>query len=152
MKKLIALIVISGAIVAAAVFVTIQWQSQVASNALISSRLTSIQTAVHQNAKLSSAPAKAPVVPKRLAVTYNDYGFEPNESTVPVGTTVTIKNATNEGGMVFEQISGPTPFAGMVNLGDIAMGKSASFTLNRPGTYVFQNAWETTDKMQVTVQ
>lgn len=87
-----------------------------------------------------------------LLINYTNYGFVPNIAIVPVGTKITILNSTNQGGMSFDEVSNdPLPDPAL-NLGVLETGQEASVTLNRPGTWHYLNAWETTDKGQITAQ
>lgn len=87
-----------------------------------------------------------------LLINYNDYGFLPNEVTVPAGTKITIKNSTNEGGMDFEELSSDPTRDPALSLGLINKGQQRTFVLSNPGTYHYVNTWEKTDMGEITVK
>ena len=53
---------------------------------------------------------------KSLLINYTDYGFLPNIANVPIGTTVTVLNSTDEGGMQFEEMAGDVKPSTALNL------------------------------------
>ncbi len=87
---------------------------------------------------------------KTLLLNYTNYGFLPNMAKVPVGTKVTVRNSTTQGGMYFMESSTDSIQNPSLNLGYIAKGSSVSFVLNQPGTWHYVNTWETTDRGQIT--
>lgn len=87
-----------------------------------------------------------------LLINYNDYGFLPNDVTVPAGTKITIKNSTNEGGMDFQELSSDPIKDPALSLGIINMGQQQTFVLSRAGTYHYVNTWEKTDMGEIIVK
>lgn len=87
-----------------------------------------------------------------LLINYDNFGFMPNIAVVPLGTTIEIENTTNEGGMNFMQIPTQTVQNPELNIGIINKGQTKSFKLTKPGTWIYENSWETTDMGQITVQ
>ncbi len=87
---------------------------------------------------------------KSLLINYTDYGFVPNIASVPLGTKVTIKNSTDEGGMSFDEVSSDSSPNPVLNLGVLNMGQSKSFVLNTKGSWKYINTWEVTDLGQIT--
>lgn len=93
-------------------------------------------------------PTPQPV--KTLLLNYDNFGFMPNIARVPIGTIIEVENTTNEGGMYFEEIPQATHQDPAFNLGIIEMGQTKSFKLTQAGTWIYENAWETTDRGQIT--
>ena len=87
---------------------------------------------------------------KSLLINYTDYGFLPNITNVPIGTTVTVLNSTDEGGMQFEEMTGDGSPNPALNLGIIEESKSASFVLKTKGTWHYENTWEPSDQGEIT--
>jgi plastocyanin len=85
--------------------------------------------AAHGN---GSAPqSKTVVAPSRnVHLTIANYSFHPAVLRVRVGTTVTVTNTDSTAHTV-------TARSGAFDSGTLATGKSAHFTLSRPGTYAY---------------
>ncbi len=75
--------------------------------------------------------------PDSVSVIFDQYGFEPNQFEVPVGTTIIVDNKSSAA-LKFEPLAGqPNQPQGMY-LGEIAVNSSAHFTLNTTGSWQFE--------------
>lgn len=77
-----------------------------------------------------------------LQMVYDIYGFMPNEVTVPIGTTVTLKNITNDsqpGPSLFGEDPDDDPGNPVLNIGIIEKQHSKSFDLDSVGTWHLEN-------------
>lgn len=93
----------------------------------------SVQPQMDPNAKITT---------KTLSMVYDIYGFMPNEVTVPVGTTITLSNITNNsqpGASTFEEEPGQTPANPALDVGTLQKQQSASFFLTTPGSWTLED-------------
>jgi plastocyanin len=126
------------------------WQFQANNNPALRGEISTIAANPDWNGLSALQLPRYNSATHSLLINYTDYGFVPNISSVPVGTKVTILNSTDEGGMYFRQLTSDSEQNPALDLGILEMGQSKSFTLNVKGVWHFVNAWETTDKGQIT--
>jgi plastocyanin len=85
-------------------------------------------------------------------ITYSDSGFSPSSLTVKAGTTVTIKN-TSSGGLQFDSDPHPEHTDNTeLNVGFVASGQSATFTVHRTGSFGYHNHLSPDDRGQLIVE
>jgi plastocyanin len=85
----------------------------------------------------SVQPQPVPASPPQVTLIFDQYGFEPNEFKVPVGTVIMVKNTTNKV-LNFQSLPyNPTPLPGL-NIGVIAPGTWAQFSVSKLGSWQFQ--------------
>ena len=138
---------------------TIQWRHNISTQDGLNLKISSLMRSL---SSLPQAQTEKVAVPKSiypyvtngnsLLINYDNFGFMPNIAVVPLGTTIEIENTTNEGGMNFMQIPTQTVQNPELNIGIINKGQTKSFKLTKPGTWIYENSWETTDMGQITVQ
>lgn len=100
----------------------------------------SITPAIYPDARIHNNP---------VSISYDDYGFMPNEVSVPVGTTVTLTNNstnTQPGPSLFQEGPGSTAANPALNIGSLQKQRSKSFTLNTRGTWILENAYQPAGK------
>ena len=76
-----------------------------------------------------------------IFVRYDDYGFMPNELNVPVGTTVVLKNVTDNsqpGISSFKQLPGEA-INPALDIGPLSKQHTKTFQLNTRGKWVLEN-------------
>ncbi len=85
-------------------------------------------------------------------ITYSDNGFSPATLTVKSGTTVTIKNNSSSD---MQMDSNPHPVHTddpELNVGLVAAGQSATFTVTTKGTFGYHNHLDPSQGGSITVQ
>lgn len=104
---------------------------------------------------IAALSINAPIKNNILLIKYDDYGFMPNEITVPYGTSVTIENIsdnTQPGPMLIlekpGQLSDP-----QLNFGVIAKQQSKISVLTIKGTWIYEDVYQPKPKSlgQITV-
>ncbi len=142
-----------------AAYATLQWRHNLNLQSSLHSQIASLRHSI--NALSQSAIGKTTdpksiypsvITGGSLVINYDDFGFMPNIAVVPKDTTIVIDNTTDEGGMNFMQVPTQTNQNPELNVGIISKGQAKSFKLTRPGTWIYENSWETTDMGQITVQ
>ncbi|MHB1865008.1 MAG: cupredoxin domain-containing protein [Candidatus Saccharimonadales bacterium] len=100
----------------------------------IGSGAVSVKPYVYPNADIHSTTLK---------MVYDIFGFMPNEVSVPVGTTITLKNITNNiaqpGPSLFKELPGEQPSNPSLDLGILNKQQSKSFTLATIGRWHLDN-------------
>ena len=102
-------------------------------------------------ANLAQLYPDPPITGGQITVTWDDFGFEPNTVSVPIGTTFSVHNIstfTQPGPMRFDEAAAQTNNNPDINLGVIAKQQTASNVLTHPGTWVFENAYQPAAKGQ----
>lgn len=92
-----------------------------------------------------SATSPSPVKDGKVVIKYDDFGFVPNQITVPVGTTVTVVNLSDDtqpGPMYFRKRPGQASSNPDLNLGIIEKQQQKSFTLTTKGTWQYEHAYQ----------
>lgn len=87
----------------------------------------------------------ATITSKSLTLEYNDYGFIPNEITVPLGTKITFYNLTTNtqpGPMLFKQVPNQPSNNPALNLGVIYKQQHKSFIASSVGSWQFEDAYQ----------
>ncbi|HSX15000.1 MAG TPA: cupredoxin domain-containing protein [Candidatus Saccharimonadales bacterium] len=85
-------------------------------------------------------------------ITYTGSGFSPNTITVKAGDTITIMNASSRS---LQLDSNPHPAHTdntELNVGAVAAGQSATFTISKTGTWGYHNHLEASQTGSITVQ
>jgi plastocyanin len=101
---------------------------------------TVVQTPAATTPLATTAPATTPTIPTpppAVAVTIQDFAFDPPLVTVPVGTTVTW---TNQDSAPHQIVSDATPLFSLGALftsNQLLQGQKFSFTFNNAGTYAY---------------
>ncbi len=138
---------------------TIQWRHNISTQDGLNLKISSLMRSLSsfppaQTEKVAVPKSIYPYVANgnSLLINYDNFGFMPNIAVVPLGTTIEIENTTDEGGMDFMQIPTQTIQNPELNIGIINKGQTKSFKLTKPGTWIYENSWETTDMGQITVQ
>ncbi len=101
-------------------------------------------TAIGLLALIATGAAPAPSA-TAVVVTIKDFAFSPSSLTVPVGTTVTWKNADSAAHTV-------TSTDKTFDSGNLDGGKSYSFTFSKAGTYKYVCSYHSNMTAQVVVQ
>ena len=133
---------------AMAVYTGQRWHASINQAKRIEQNISAQRARFQAVQKQPAPPTPQPV--RTLLINYDNFGFMPNIARVPIGTIIEVENTTNEGGMYFEEIPQAAKQDQAFNLGIIEMGQIKSFKLTQAGTWIYENAWETTDRGQVT--
>lgn len=133
---------------AAAVYTGQRWHAADSQANSIARHISAQRVLMRAMQNRPSQPTPQPA--KTLLINYDNFGFMPNIARVPVGTIIEVENTTNEGGMYFEEIPQAAIQDPVFDLGIIEMGQTKTFKLTRAGTWIYENAWETTDRGQIT--
>jgi len=108
---------------------------------------------ISQNAGApSNKPAAESSSQATATITYSDSGFSPSLTTVKAGDTVAIKN-TSSGDLQFDSDPHPVHTDDTeLNVGTVAPGQTATFTVTTKGTFGFHNHLNPGDKASITIQ
>ncbi|HTJ73525.1 MAG TPA: cupredoxin domain-containing protein [Verrucomicrobiae bacterium] len=108
---------------------------------------------ISQNAGApSNKPASESSSQATATITYSDSGFSPSLTTVKAGDTVAIKN-TSSGDLQFDSDPHPVHTDDTeLNVGTVAPGQTATFTVTTKGTFGFHNHLNPGDKASITIQ
>ena len=108
---------------------------------------------ISQNAGApSNKPASQSSSQATATITYSDSGFSPSLTTVKAGDTVAIKN-TSSGDLQFDSDPHPVHTDDTeLNVGTVAPGQTATFTVTTKGTFGFHNHLNPGDKASITIQ
>lgn len=98
-----------------------------------------------------------PITAHMFNVVYDDYGFMPNEITVPVGTTIALRNGTDDtqpGVSHFAENRSDTPQNPALNLGIFQKQEVKTFKLTAKGSWQLENVDQPTEKalMRITAK
>ena len=107
---------------------------------LVAHKTQPLATSSSQVQKVSPPPVLAiPSTPPgpSVVVSFDQYGFEPNEFVVPVGTTIFVSNATTRP-LLFMPL--PIQIGNLpgLDLGTIAPGNTKSFVVSSAGSWQFE--------------
>lgn len=100
----------------------------------------------------SSQSNSSNTAPATATITYSDNGFSPATLTVKSGAKITIKNNSS---MDMQFDSNPHPAHTdnpELNVGMVAAGQSATFTVTTTGTFGYHNHLNPTDTGTIVVQ
>lgn len=111
-------------------------------------------------AKSSYDPSLTPnakITAHTINIVYDDYGFMPNEVTVPVGTTITLRNGTDDtqpGVSHFAERQSDVHKNPALDLGIFQKQQVKTFTLTTKGSWELENIDQPTEKalMRITTQ
>ncbi len=112
---------------------------------------------ISTGSKLSVKPQMLPdarISSNKLDIVYDDYGFMPNEISVPVGTIITLTNAstkTQPGPTLFKQGAGMGGINPELNIGVLEKRQSKSFVVTNAGSWLLQNAYQPHQKAFVRI-
>ncbi len=81
-----------------------------------------------------------PTRTSNVIIYFDNYGFDPNIATIPVGTLVTFKNISTKGSLTLAQVdwTGRFIYNTSLDLGVINEGQSKSFTINEDGVWQYE--------------
>jgi len=101
---------------------------------------TSQNLTLKKVAKPLSVRTKQVVNNKQLTVYFDNFGFDPNEVTVPIGYQVSIKNISNLGPIFIEAVNwqGYPLTNSIFNLGEINENQAKTITINQKGVWQYQ--------------
>lgn len=137
-SKIIVLAVLLLAVIAAAVYVVVFDKKEAPST-----NATTNTPAEANNTTTTEQPKTEDTTPKTeqevTTLTYSNDGFSPDEITVGANETIKVVNQSNT---TLDFSSDPHPTHTInpeLNVGDIAPGESATFTISKSGTWGFHN-------------
>lgn len=73
-----------------------------------------------------------------VTIYYDNYGFDPNQLTVPRNTKIDIKNISTQGTLLFEGLASPAPQNPALSLGTIPEQQTKSFTVSESGVWQYE--------------
>lgn len=129
------------------------WQYQGNGNPQLRGSITTAQKSSYDPSLTPDAHVSAHV----FNIVYDDYGFAPNEITVPVGTTIALKNVTDDtqpGVSHFAESTHDTSRNPALDIGELQKQQVKTFTLTAKGSWELENIDQPTEKalMRITAQ